>query len=121
MLLDHGCDVFTNMCVLFNVSHLCRLGNNSLYVEYLIICLYLGFFTTIYEEYLLGEMHLGIINGPDEGNFLIATGSFVSFILGNDFWIYRIKYIGVTIGELLIFVNLIASFLTAIFLIYETH
>lgn len=122
MLLDHGCDVFTNMCVLFNVSHLCRLGNDSLYVEYLIICLYLGFFTTIYEEYLLGEMHLGIINGPDEGNFLIATGSFVSFILGNDFWIYRIKYIGMTIGELLIFMNLIASFLTAIFpLLYHVY
>ena len=113
MLLDHGCDVFTNICVFFNVSHLCRLGNDSIYVEFLIICLYLGFFTTIYEEYLLGEMHLGIINGPDEGNFFIATGTLVAFILGNDFWIYKIKYIGMTIGEFLIFINLIASFSTA--------
>ena len=89
MLLDHGCDVFTNMCVLFNVSHLCRLGNDTIYVELLISTLYLGFYTTIYEEYLLGEMHLGIINGPDEGNFLIATASLVSFILGNDFWVIK--------------------------------
>ena len=113
MLLDHGCDVFTNICVFFNVSHLCRLGNDSIYVEFLIICLYLGFFTTIYEEYLLGEMHLGIINGPDEGNFFIATGTLVAFILGNDFWIYKIKYIGMTIGEFVVFINMIASFSTA--------
>lgn len=113
MLLDHGCDVFTNICVFFNVSHLCRLGNDSIYVEFLVICLYLGFFTTIYEEYLLGEMHLGIINGPDEGNFFIATGTLVAFILGNDFWIYKIKYIGMTIGEFMVFINLIASFSTA--------
>ena len=80
MLLDHGCDVFTNMCVLLNVSHLCRLGNESIFVDFLIYTLYLGFFTTIYEEYLLGEIHLGIINGPDEGNFFfIATGSLSKF------------------------------------------
>lgn len=114
MLLDHGCDVFTNMCVLFNVSHLCRLGNDTIYVEFLTFTLYLGFYTTIYEEYLLGEMHLGIINGPDEGNFLIATGSLVSFILGNDFWIIKLKYINMTIGEFTIFLNFIASLITAI-------
>jgi ethanolaminephosphotransferase len=114
MLLDHGCDVFTNICVFFNVAHLCRLGNESIFVEFLIITLYLGFYTTIYEEYVLGEMHLGIINGPDEGNFLIATGSLVSFILGNDFWKIRIKYLYMTIGEFLIFINLIASISTAV-------
>ncbi len=114
MLLDHGCDVFTNMCVLFNVSHLCRLGNDTIYVELLISTLYLGFYTTIYEEYLLGEMHLGIINGPDEGNFLIATASLVSFILGNDFWTVKLKYVNKTIGEFTIILVFIASFITAI-------
>ena len=113
MLLDHGCDVFTNICVLFNVSHLCRLGNGSIFIEFLIITLYLGFYSTTYEEYVLGEMHLGIINGPDEGNFLIATGSLVSFILGNDFWIFKLKYINMTIGEFMIFLNVMASFFTA--------
>ena len=112
MLLDHGCDVFTNMCVLFNVSHLCRLGNDSLFVEFFIITLYLGFYSTIYEEYHLGEMHLGMISGPDEGNFFVATGSLISFILGNDFWVIRIKYIYMTIGEFVIFFFLILSFIT---------
>ena len=114
MLLDHGCDVFTNMCVLMNVSHLCQLGNESIFVDFLVFTLYLGFFTTIYEEYLLGEMHLGIINGPDEGNFFIATGSLVSFFLGNNHWLIKIKYINMTIGEFLVFINFIASLLTAI-------
>ena len=40
MLLDHGCDVFTNICVLFNISHLVRLGNNTLFVQFLIITLF---------------------------------------------------------------------------------
>lgn len=118
MLLDHGCDVFTNICVLFNISHLVRLGNDTLFIQYFIICLFLGFYATTYEEYVLGEMHLGIINGPDEGNFLIATGSLVSFILGNDFWLIKIKYINMTIGEFIIFLNFNASYLTAIFPLY---
>ena len=115
MLLDHGCDVFTNICVLFNVSHLCRLGNDTIFIEFLLITLYLGFFSTTYEEFVLGEMHLGVFNGPDEGNFMIATGSLIGFILGNDFWIYRLKYINITIGELIIFSNFIGSFFAHIF------
>ena len=115
MLLDHGCDVFTNICVLFNVSHLCRLGNDTIFLEFLLITLYLGFFSTTYEEFVLGEMHLGVFNGPDEGNFMIATSSLISFILGNDFWIYRLKYINMTIGELIIFSNFIGSFFAHIF------
>ena len=111
MLLDHGCDVFTNMCVLFNVSHLCRLGNDTLFIEFLLITLYLGFYCTTYEEYVLGEMHLGIINGPDEGNFMIASAGLISFILGNDFWIFKVKYIDMTIGELIIFLNFIGAFI----------
>ena len=63
-------------------------------------------------------MHLGIINGPDEGNFLIITGSLVSFLLGNDFWVIKIKYINMTIGEFIIFLNFNASYLTAIFPLY---
>ena len=115
MLLDHGCDVFTNICVFFNVSHLCRLGNDTLFIEFLVITLDLGFYSTTYEEYILGEMHLGIINGPDEGNFLIATASLISFIIGNDFWIFKLKYINMTIGEFIILLNVSASFLTATF------
>ena len=118
MLLDHGCDVFTNICVLFNISHLIRLGNDTLFIQCLIICLFLGFYATTYEEYVLGEMHLGIINGPDEGNFLIATGSLLSFILGNDIWLIKIKYINMTIGEFIIFLNFNASYLTAVFPLY---
>ena len=118
MLLDHGCDVFTNIFVLFNISHLVRLGNDTLFIQFFIITLFLGFFATTYEEYALGEMHLGIINGPDEGNFLIANASLLSFILGNDFWIIKIKYINMTIGEFIIFLNFNASYLTHVFPLY---
>jgi phosphatidylglycerophosphate synthase len=96
-LLDQGCDVFTNKCVLFNISHLVRLGNNTIIMQFFIIVLLLVLYAATYEEYLLEEMNLGIINGPDEGNFLIATGSLVSFLLGNDLWVIKIKYINMTI------------------------
>ena len=40
-----------------------------------------------YEEYALGELYLGPFNGADEGNFMVATGSLIGFIFGNDIWI----------------------------------
>ena len=117
-LLDQGCDVFTNKCVLFNISHLVRLGNNTIIMQFFIIVLLLVLYAATYEEYLLEEMNLGIINGPDEGNFLIATGSLVSFLLGNDLWVIKIKYINMTIWEFMIFLNSNPSYLTAVFPLY---
>ena len=63
-------------------------------------------------------MNLGIINGPDEGNFLIATGSLVSFLLGNDLWVIKIKYINMTIWEFMIFLNSNPSYLNEVFPFY---
>ena len=35
MLLDHGCDVFTNICILYNISHLLRIGNDNIYIDFI--------------------------------------------------------------------------------------
>ena len=114
MLLDHGCDVFTNICILYNISHLCRIGNDNIYMTLFVVTLLVGFFYMTYEEYALGELYLGPFNGADEGNFLVATGSLIGFIYGNEFWIQNLpfKFIQITIGQFIMVLVFIGSLLT---------
>ena len=71
MLMDHGCDVFTNIFTAYNLTKLCLLGNDD-YCSYCVFLgLILGFYIMTYEEYKLGEMHFPPINGTDEGNFFV--------------------------------------------------
>ena len=71
MLMDHGCDVFTNIFTAYNLSKLLLLGNNDCFSFSVFFGLLLGFYMMTYEEYKLGEMHFPKINGTDEGNFLV--------------------------------------------------
>ena len=114
MLLDHGCDVFTNICILFNISHLLRIGNDNIYIDLFIITLLVGFYYMTYEEYALGELYLGYFNGADEGNFIVATGSLFGLIFGNDIWIYKLNFFGfiITLGQFIFILVFIGSLLT---------
>ena len=117
MLLDHGCDVFTNICILFNISHLLRIGNDNIYINLFIVTLLVGFYYMTYEEYALGELYLGFINGADEGNFLVATGSLFGLIFGNDIWVYTFNFfdINITVGQFIFVFVFIGSLLTCSF------
>lgn len=103
MLLDHGCDIFTNCFTCFNMSHLSLIGNQSLYSISIFFGLILGFFAMTYEEYKLGELHFPIVNATDEGNiafcFIAVLCGFVgqkwinfrifgNFTLGNFFGLF---------------------------------
>lgn len=96
MLLDHGCDVFTNIIICFNVTHLLQLGNEGFFSYLIFIALLPGFFCLTYEEYLLHELHLGGFNGPDEGNVMVAVGALVAGVIPH---IYEWNVIGLTIGK----------------------
>ena len=81
MLMDHGCDVFTNIFTAFNLSKLLLVGNNNYFSFSIFFGLILGFFMMTYEEYKLGEMYFPKINGTDEGNFFIfLLGVFLSIV-----------------------------------------
>jgi hypothetical protein len=82
MLLVHGCDVFINICILFNISNLLRIGNDNIYINLFIVTLLVGFYYITYEENVLGELYLGYLNDVDEGNFMVATGYFLRSIFG---------------------------------------
>ena len=111
MLMDHGCDVFTNIFTAYNLSKLLLLGNNDYFSFSVFFGLLLGFYMMTYEEYKLGEMHFPKINGTDEGNFLIFLLGVILSFTGQDCMEYIIyeKY-NITVGKLIGFGIVIGGF-----------
>ena len=102
MLMDHGCDVFTNIFTAYNLSKLLLVGNDDCFSFSVFFGLILGFYMMTYEEYKLGEMHFPKINGTDEGNFFIFLLGIILGFIGQDWMEYIIneKY-NITIGKLM--------------------
>ena len=111
MLMDHGCDVFTNIFTAYNLSKLLLVGNNNYYSFSVFFGLMLGFYMMTYEEYKLGEMHFPPINGTDEGNFFIfLLGVFLS-LFGQDYMNYEVKEdYSITVGQLIGIAVVLAGF-----------
>ena len=102
MLMDHGCDVFTNIFTAYNLSKLALVGNNNLFSFSVFFGLIVGFYMMTYEEYKLGEMHFPPINGTDEGNFFIFLLGVICGLFGQDFLDYSIiDKFSITIGKLI--------------------
>ena len=90
MLMDHGCDIFTNILTAFNLSKLLIVENDDLYSFSIFFGLILGFYMMTYEDYKLGEMYFPIINGTDEGNLVIFILGVCCGIFGQDFLFHPI-------------------------------
>ena len=118
MLMDHGCDVFTNIFTAFNLSKLLLVGNDSFFSFSVFFGLVLGFYMMTYEEYRLDEMFFPPINGTDEGNFFIfLLGVFLS-IVGQDPMTYVISQkFSITIGQL-IGLGVVIAGLSCVFNLY---
>jgi ethanolaminephosphotransferase len=101
LLFDHGFDVLTTCIVAYNISHMIMIGNSDLKSPLLYVALYTGFWANVYEEYIVKFMHLGMINGPDEGNFILAMGALLTGIFGVDIWDIKI-YHDFTISDFMI-------------------
>ena len=101
MLMDHGCDVFTNIFTAYNLSKLALVGNEDVYSFSIFFGLILGFYMMTYEEYKLGEMHFPPINGTDEGNLFFLFGICCG-IFRQDFLSYAIieKY-SINVGRVI--------------------
>ena len=84
MLLDHGCDIFTNLLSGFNMTHILLLGNNNFWSFSCFFGLILGFYSMTYEEYKLGEMFFPIINATDEGNIMFSSLCVLLGIFGQN-------------------------------------
>ena len=101
MLMDHGCDIFTNIFTAYNLSKLAIVGNDDIYSFSIFFGLILGFYMMTYEEYKLGEMHFPPINGTDEGNLFVFLFGVGSGIFGQDFLYYTlIDKCSITVGKI---------------------
>lgn len=102
MLMDHGCDVFTNIFTAYNLSRLLLVSNDFIYSFSLFIGLLVGFYMMTFEEYKTGKMYFPPINGADEGNFIVFLLGVSNGIFGQE-WLRTIvweKYY-LTIGQLI--------------------
>ena len=122
MLMDHGCDVFTNILTAYNLSKLLIVGNDGYFSFSVFFGLILGFYMMTYEEYKLGEMHFPAINGTDEGNFFIfLLGVFLS-IVGHDPMTYTISAkFSITVGKLIALFVVLGGFSTVFNLYLHTY
>jgi len=102
LLFDHGFDVLTTCIVANNISHMMMIGNAELKSTLLFLSFFVGFWVNVYEEYTIKYMHLGMINGPDEGNFIIAIMALLSGIFGVSIWEINILYLDFKISDAMI-------------------
>lgn len=100
MLMDHGCDIFTNIFTAFNLSHLMMVGNKDIYSFSVFFGLILGFYMMTYEEYTIGEMHFPPINGTDEGNLFVSLFGVILAFTGQE-WLCSDIYdpLKLTVGK----------------------
>ena len=118
MLMDHGCDIFTNIFTCFNLSKLLLVGNDDFYSFSIFFGLMLGFYMMSYEGYKLGEMHFPKIDGSVEGNIAVVVMGVIFAIIGQG--VLKIELSGLlklTVGKLLGMFILLGGF-SAVFNLY---
>jgi len=103
MLMDHGCDIFTNIFTAYNMSRLLIVGNDDFFSYSVFFGLLVGFYYMTYEDYKIGEMYFPPINGADEGNFAVFLIGVACGILGQNFMKVSIikNYPKLTIGRII--------------------
>lgn len=118
MLMDHGCDIFTNILTAFNVSHLLLVGTKD-FLSFSVFCgLVMGFYMMTYEQYKIGEMHFAIVNGTDEGNISIFLMGVISGFIGQG-WVkfVIISSWQLTIGKI-IAIGILLGGISTVFQLY---
>ena len=119
MLMDHGCDVFTDILTSYNMTKLLIVGNEGFFSYSVYFGLLLGFFMMTYEDYKIGEMVFPMINGADEGNFAVSVIGICCGMFGQD-WVSFVplkQYEFLTIGKIFALVIFLGG-LSTIFNLY---
>ena len=123
MLMDHGCDIFTNIFTAYNMSRLLVVGNDDFFSYSVFFGLLIGFYYMTYEDYKIGEMYFPPINGADEGNFAVFLIGVACGILGQNF--LKVSFINnyprVTVGRIIAGVIAFGGFTAVINLYIHTY
>ena len=123
MLMDHGCDIFTNIFTAYNMSRLLIVGNDDFFSYSVFFGLLIGFYYMTYEDYKIGEMYFPPINGADEGNFAVFLIGVACGILGQNF--LKVSFISnyprVTVGRIIAGIIAFGGFTAVINLNIHTY
>jgi len=123
MLMDHGCDIFTNIFTAYNMSRLLIVGNDDFFSYSIFFGLLVGFYYMTYENYKIGEMYFPPINGADEGNFSVFLIGVACGIFGQNF--LKISFIQnypkLTLGKIIGGVIAFGGFTSVINLYIHTY
>ena len=123
MLMDHGCDIFTNIFTAYNMSRLLIVGNNDFFSYSVFFGLLIGFYYMTFEDYKIGEMYFPPINGADEGNFAVFLIGVACGILGQNF--LKVSFISnyprVTVGRIIAGIIAFGGFTAVINLNIHTY
>ncbi|KAM9964567.1 hypothetical protein ACTFIW_004337 [Dictyostelium discoideum] len=88
-LFDHGCDSIVCTLQSLIVASVANYGVGYISLIQLFITALLPFWMATWEEYHTGVLHLGPINGPDEGIVIIVCALLITAIFGNAFWTFK--------------------------------
>jgi len=123
MLMDHGCDIFTNIFTAYNMSRLLIVGNDDFFSYSVFFGLLIGFYYMTFEDYKIGEMYFPPINGADEGNFAVFLIGVACGILGQNF--LKVSFISnyprVTVGRIIAGIIAFGGFTAVINLNIHTY
>lgn len=85
MVFDHGVDCFAIGLQFLTFGRLLQIGDNFL-MKLLLLVAYQSFHFLTLENYYIGELVLGRINGVSEGSFTAILIWLFSAKVGNEFW-----------------------------------
>ncbi|KAM9981726.1 hypothetical protein ACTFIY_004050 [Dictyostelium cf. discoideum] len=88
-LFDHGCDSIVCTLQSLIVASVANYGVGYISLIQLFTTALLPFWMATWEEYHTGVLHLGPINGPDEGIIIIVCALLCTAIFGNAFWTFK--------------------------------
>jgi ethanolaminephosphotransferase len=93
LMFDHGCDSFTTALLCLMMSKMLQIGNGPL-VLWILLGVTQSFHFSTLEEYYIGGLYLGPLNGVTDGSALIIGIFFLSGIIGNEIWLTHVTLPG---------------------------
>ena len=108
MCMDHGCDALGVSFITLGVASLSLIGDERV-ILFTVQSFVLGsFWMSVWAQYhsqgvlILGRQHsiIGKINAVDDGIPFVSFLGFITFVLGQDFWLT--EFCGVTLQKALV-------------------
>ena len=113
LMFDHGCDMLNTGLATITICKIFALGSNWYFFAALVGIVSQFFYATL-EEYFVGGLFLPLINGVNEGLFLIIGICLFTFFVGSDFWRKQTILSGVNNNTIFFYVLVVSAVFTVL-------